>query len=215
MSSAWAPISTPGGGTAKVRSSKPSVFRSASMIGIGSFHGRVVVIDVSDLLAVQVAELVLDELDRRRALRPVGRGDREQIGVARTIGGGGNSEAGRRRRNVILFKPLVQRDGLRRAVQRHQDGALLLLPLIGLYRVRHLVAVVDLVVLDLVPVDPALRVDQIEIIMHRRAQHRADDLRRAGAVALDADCQRLVLRPGGPGKRDRRGGARHERQHAA
>jgi len=116
---------------------------------------------------------------------------------------------------VVFLEPLVQRDGLRRPVQRHQDCAFLLLALIGLDRIRHLVAVVDLVVDDLVAVDATLRIDQVEVIVHRRAQHGADDLRRAGAVALDADDQRLVLRAGGPGKRDRRGGAHHERQHAA
>ncbi len=43
--------------------------------------GRVVVIDIGDLLALQTAtQFVLDELDRRRPLRPIGRSDREQVG---------------------------------------------------------------------------------------------------------------------------------------
>src|SRR5205807_2581501 len=44
---------------------------------------RVVVEDVGDLLAFEVpAQFVLDELDGRGALRPVGGGDREQVRIA-------------------------------------------------------------------------------------------------------------------------------------
>jgi hypothetical protein len=42
--------------------------------------GWIVIIDVRDLLALEAAaRFVLDELDRRCALGPIGRGDREQI----------------------------------------------------------------------------------------------------------------------------------------
>ena len=108
--------------------------------------GGVVVIDIGDLLALEVAaQLILGELDRRRALRPIGRGDREQIGIAGAVGRRRDAEAGRGRRHLVLLEPLVQRHGLRRAVERHHHGAHLLLPLVGLDRRRHLVVVVDLV----------------------------------------------------------------------
>ena len=90
--------------------------------------------------------------------------------------------------------------------------ALLLLALIGLDRRRHLVVVVDLGRLDLVALDPALRIDQLVIILHRRAQHGADDLGRAGAVALHADHDSLSpARPRGAGERQRRDRAERQR----
>src|SRR5215813_9357238 len=71
--------------------------------------GGVVVEDVGDLLALQVAgQLVLDKLDGAGALRPIGRGDREQVGVARPVRRGRDSEAGRGRRYLVLFQPLIE-----------------------------------------------------------------------------------------------------------
>ena len=95
--------------------------------------------------------------------------------------------------DLVLFEPLVQRLGLRRAVDRHADRAFLLLALIVLDRRRHLVAGVDLGMVDRVAVDQWLRVGVVEIILLGRAQHRADDLRRPGAVAGHADHDLLLL----------------------
>ncbi len=177
--------------------------------------GRVVVIDIGDLLAFEIAaELVLGELDRPSGLRPIGCGDREQIRKAGAVGGGGDAEAGRSRRHLVLLEPLVQGHGLRRAVERHHHDAHLLLPLIGLDRRRHLVLVVDLVAADHPAVDPALRIDQLVIILHRRAQHGADDLGRAGAVALVADQDLLGLGHRRRGQHQPGRGAGGEPRHA-
>jgi hypothetical protein len=75
---------------------------------------------------------------------------------------------------------------------------------------------VDLVGLDLVAFDPALGIDEVDVILHRRAQPDADDLGRPGAVALIADHDlALLLRRCGsgeaqrPGRGDRAGYQRH------
>src|SRR6266850_173012 len=48
--------------------------------------GRIVVIDVGDLLAFEAAtQFFLDELDRPRCLRPIGCGYWEQIGKASAV----------------------------------------------------------------------------------------------------------------------------------
>jgi len=117
---------------------------------------RVVVEQIGDLLALQAPpKLVLDELDRRCALGPIRRGDREDIGIARPIGCRRGAEAGRRARNLILGQPLRQRLRLRRPVEHDRDRTFGLLSLIGLDRRRHLVLVVDLVPFDPVALDPA------------------------------------------------------------
>jgi hypothetical protein len=72
--------------------------------------------------------------------------------------------------------------------------------LVGFDRGRDLVLVVDLVDLDLVAFDPTRRVGQVVVVVHRRAQHDAGDLGRAGAVALHADQHLLLLRPRRAGK---------------
>ena len=96
---------------------------------------RVVVEQISDLLALEIsAQLVLDELDRGRALRIVGGGDGKQEGVAGSVGRRRDPEAGRGPGDVVLRKLLAERLGLRRAVQRDQHGALLLVALVGLHR---------------------------------------------------------------------------------
>src|SRR6516225_9607267 len=70
--------------------------------------GRVVVEDVSDLLAFETAaQLVLDELDRPRALRPVGCRDRKQVGKALPVGRGGNPETRRGAGDLVLRELLV------------------------------------------------------------------------------------------------------------
>ncbi len=150
--------------------------------------GGIVVEDVGDLLALEVpAQLVLDELYGCGALRPVGRRHREQVRIARPVGRRRDAEPGRGRRDLVFFQPLVERHRHRRAVQGHQHRAFLLVALISFDRGRDLVLVVDLVDLELVPLNPAAGIDQVVIIVHRRAQHDTGDLRRTGAVALHPD----------------------------
>src|SRR5215831_17579708 len=56
--------------------------------------GWVVEEDVRDLLALQAAaELLLHEVHRRRALRPVRGGDGEDVGIADAVGRGRAAEA--------------------------------------------------------------------------------------------------------------------------
>src|SRR5262249_61952732 len=58
--------------------------------------GRVVVEDVRDLLALEAApELFLDEVHGRGALRPVGGGNGEDVGIADAVGRGRAAKAGR------------------------------------------------------------------------------------------------------------------------
>src|SRR5438445_70355 len=56
---------------------------------------RVVEEEVGDLLALEVTQLVLDELDGPGALRPIRRRNREEIGKALAVGRSGDAEAGR------------------------------------------------------------------------------------------------------------------------
>ena len=57
--------------------------------------GRVVIEEIRKLLAVKTAaQFLLGKLDRRRALRPIGRRDREQIRKALTVRRGGDAETG-------------------------------------------------------------------------------------------------------------------------
>src|SRR6266849_4469208 len=166
--------------------------------------GRVVVEDVSDLLALEVAaQFVLDELDGAGALRPVSRRNREEIGKALAVGRCGDAEAGRGPGDLVLAQFLVQRLHLRRTVDHDRGGAFALLALISLDRRRHLVFVVDLHVFDLEALDPALRIDQVVIVLDRRADDNAVDLRRPGAVAHAADHDLLLLRRGGASEAQR------------
>src|SRR5216683_2697235 len=162
--------------------------------------GRVVEEDVGDLLALQIAaQFVLDELDRPGALRPISRRHREEIGIALAVGRRGNAEAGRGTGDLVLFELLVERLHLRRTVDHDRSGAFAFLALIRFDRRRHLVFVVDLHVLDLETFHAALRIDQVVIVLDRRAYDDAVYLRRAGAVAHAADHD-LLLRRGGTGE---------------
>src|SRR6266436_6584637 len=166
--------------------------------------GRVVVEDVGDLFALEAAaQFVLDELDGPGALRPVSRGNREEVGIALAVGRGGDAEAGRGARDLVFFQFLVERLDLRRTEDHDRSGAFALLALIGLDRRRHLVFVVDLHVFDLIALDPALRIDQVVIVLDRRAYDHAVDLRRPGAVAHAADHDLLLLRRDGAGEPQR------------
>src|SRR6266852_399565 len=178
--------------------------------------GRVVVEDVGYLLAFEVAaQFVLDELDGPGALRPVSRRNREEIGKALAVGRCGDAEAGRGPGDLILAQFLVQRLHLRRTVDHDRGGAFALLALISLDGRRHLVFVVDLHVFDLEALDPALRIDQVVIVLDRRADDNAVDLRRPGAVAHAADHDLLRLRRRAPGDAQRRYGADAEPQQAS
>src|SRR6185436_17830624 len=55
--------------------------------------GRVVVEDEGDLLALEIAQLLLDEGDGGAGLRPVAGSDREDVGIALAVGGSGAAEA--------------------------------------------------------------------------------------------------------------------------
>src|SRR5262245_49717437 len=126
--------------------------------------GRVVIEEVRDLLALEAAtELLLGEVDGRRALRPVGGGDGEDVRVARAVGGGGAAEAGRRPRDAILGQPRRQRIDVRRAIDVDADRALLLVSLVGLNPGGHLVLVVDLDRPELVTVDATLGVHEGDV----------------------------------------------------
>src|SRR5262249_164284 len=119
--------------------------------------GRIVVKDVGDLFALEVAaELVLDKLYRRGALRPVGRGDWKQIRERLSVGRRGDGKAGRGAGDLVLFQLLVERLDLRRPIDQDRARTFPLLALVGLDRGRHLVLVVDLHVPDLEAFDPAL-----------------------------------------------------------
>src|SRR5205823_10025310 len=109
--------------------------------------GRIVVIDVGDLLALEAAtRFVLDELYSRRALRPVSRRDWEQIREPAAVRRSGDAETGRRAGDLVLLELLVECLSLRRAVDHKGDGALALLALVFLDCRRHLVFVVELIV---------------------------------------------------------------------
>src|ERR1700752_3278904 len=61
----------------------------------------VIVEDIRDLFAFEAAaQLVLDKLNRGGALRPIGRGDREEVGVAGPVRRCGDPEPGRGRRDL-------------------------------------------------------------------------------------------------------------------
>ena len=95
------------------------------------------------------------------------------------------------------------------AYERHKaEGAVSLGALICLHAGRNLVFMVDLVGPDLEPLDPAFRVDEVDVVLDRRAQADADDLCRAGAVALLADQDFALL------LRQARLGERHHRRRA-
>src|SRR6266478_6225269 len=161
----------------------------------------VVIKDVGDLLALETAaELLLDELDGRGALRPIGRSYREQIRKTLTVGRGGNAKTRRGAGDLVLAQLLVQRLNLWRAVDHDRSRTFPLLALIGLNRRRHFVLVVDFQVFDLIALDPALRIDQVIIVLECRANPRAVDLRRPGAVAHPANDHFLLLRSRNPGE---------------
>ena len=175
--------------------------------------GGIVIVDIGDFLALEAAaQFVFDELDGGSALREIARGDREQVGIFLAVRRCRDAETGRRRRDLVLFEPLVQRVGLRRAVHRHEHGTLLLLVLIGFDRRRHLVRGIDLGRLDRIAIKHMAGIDEVEIVVHRRAQHRPDDLCRAGAIALHADHDLFLLGRRRPGEAQRGRSAHDERQ---
>ena len=178
----------------------------------GLAPGGVVVEDVRDLLALEApAELLLHEVHRRRALRPVGGGNREDIRVPLTVGGGGAPEARRGAGNPILCQPLGERVDLGRAVDGDGHGAFLLVALVGLHGRRYLVFVVDLQSPDLVALDPALAVHEGDVVVEAGAQDRSDDLRRSGPVALHTDDD-LALRLGVGGSAREQAARRHDQR---
>ena len=149
---------------------------------------RVVVEEVRDLLALQAAaELLLGEVDGRGALRPVRGRDGEDVRIADAVGGGGAAEARRGAGDLVFRQLRGERVDLRRAVDGHGDGALLLVALVGLDGRRHLVLVVDLERLDLAPLDPALAVHEREVVVHPGTEDSAHDLGRPRPIALHAD----------------------------
>ncbi len=171
---------------------------------------RVVVEEIGDLLALQPAHLLLGELHRGARLRPVAGRDREGVGEALAVGGRRGAEAGRGAEDLVLLELLVERRGLRRAVEAFQHGAFLLEALMRFHGGRHLVLVVDLDDLDLEAFDAALAVDQGDIVLIAGAQHRADRRGRTGAVALKAEHQLLRLGVGlRPAERQGRGRCRN------
>src|SRR4030095_11889346 len=118
--------------------------------------GRVVIEDVCDLLPLEVAaELLLDEVHRRRALRPVGGGDGEDVGVPNPVGGGGAAEAGGGAGNAILRQLGGERIDVRGAIHVDGHGAFLLVALVRLHPGRYLVFVIDFEGPDLVALNPA------------------------------------------------------------
>src|SRR6266702_1689595 len=178
--------------------------------------GRVVDKDVGDLLALEVAaQFVLDELDGPGALRPISRRHWEEIGKALAVGRCGDAKAGRGAGDLVLAQFLVQRLHLRRTVDHDRGGAFALLALIGLDCRRHLVFVVDLHVFDLEALDPTLRIDQVVIVLDRRAYDDAVDLRRPGAVAHAADHDLLLLRRGGASEAQRGRRASRDRHNGS
>ena len=198
MSSTCAPISTPGAGTAKVLQLEAFALGQVLEDDERLLAGRVVIEQVGDLLALEVAaQLLLGEGDGGRALRPVAGGDREDVGVALAVGGGGRAEARRGAEDLVLLELLGEGGGLRRAVDAFQHRAFLLEALVRLHGRRHLVLVIDLDHADLVALDAALAVQQRDVVVIAGAQEHADGLGRAGAVALQAEHQLLVLRDGG------------------
>src|SRR5215471_6253136 len=71
---------------------------------------------------------------------------------------------------------------------------------------------VDLVEPDPIAFDPALGIDQIDVIHNARAQDDADELRCAGAIALLADHQLFLLRRRPVNHADKARRGRGERQ---
>ena len=173
--------------------------------------GRIVVEDISDLLAREIsAQLLLDELDRGGALRPVRGGDREDVRVACSVGRGRGTEARRGAGDTVFGQFLRQRLDLRRAVDHDRDRTVTLEEFVALHRRRDLVLVVDLARDDLVSLDPALRVDQVHVVLNGGTQVDAHDLRRTGAVALVAYQHLLLLRPRRTGEPQPDGGSRRQ-----
>ena len=170
---------------------------------------RVVVEEVGDLLALEVAQLLLGEGHRGPGLRPVAGRDREGIGEALAVGGRRGAEARRRAEDLVLLELLVQRRGLRRAVEAFQHRAFLLEALMRFHGRRHLVLVVDLEDLDLEALDAALAVHQGDVVLIAGAQHRAHVRRRPGPVALQAEHEFLLGEGLASAERQGRGRCRH------
>ena len=150
--------------------------------------GGIVVEDERDLLALEVpSELLLHEVHRGRCLRPVRGGDGEDVGIADAVGSGGATEARGGAGDPIFRQLRRERIDVRRAVDGDGHRAFLLVALVGLHARRHLVLVVDLQRLDLVALDPALGVDQRDVVVEARAEDRPHDLGRPRPIALHAD----------------------------
>src|SRR5215469_5726896 len=83
----------------------------------GLVSGRVVIIDIGDFLALETAaQFVLNEVERGRALRPIGRGDGEEVREAVAVGRSRNAKSRRRAGDFVLLQLLVQSLYLRRPV---------------------------------------------------------------------------------------------------
>src|SRR6185503_18298462 len=159
--------------------------------------GGVVEEQIGDLLALQAsAQILLDERDRGSGLRPVAGRQWEDVGIALAVGGRGVAEARRGAEDLVLLELLGQRRDLRSAVDAFEYGALHLEALVRLHGRRHLVLVVDLEHADLVAFDAALAVNEADVVVIAGAKEYAHGLRGAGAVALQAEHQLLVLRAG-------------------
>src|SRR5271167_3542033 len=128
--------------------------------------GRIVVEQISDFLTFEIAaKLVFDKLDRRCALRPIGRGNWEEIRIARTVGRSCGAEAWGGARYLVLVQFLRQRLRLRRPVEHDRDCAFSLLTLIGLDCWRYLVFDVDFIGFDPVAFDATPQVYQIDVVL--------------------------------------------------
>ena len=145
----------------------------------------VVVIDVRDLGAL-CGPLVLDVLHRCRRLRPIRGGYREDVRKTLAVRRIGAPEARRQTRNLVFHVPRRQRVDDRRAVIHRRHAAFALDAFVSLDAAIDLVGVLHLDVAHRMPVDAALLVDQLDVVVGAGAQQRADELRRAGAVALAA-----------------------------
>src|SRR6516164_3221420 len=145
---------------------------------------RIVVQEISYLLAIKTAaELVFDELNHRRALRPICRGNREEIRIAQTVGRSCGAITRRGARYLVFIQFLRQRLSRRCPPKHDRHRAFSLLTLIGLDCRRYLVFDVDFITFDTVAFDTTPPVYQIDVVLVGRTDVDANDLRRSGTVA--------------------------------
>ena len=147
----------------------------------------------------------LDVLHRRCRLRPIRGRHREDVREALPVRRIGAPEARRQARDLVFHVPRRQRVDDRRAVIHRRHAALALDAFVSLNAAVDLVGVLHLDVAHRMAVDTALLVDQLDVVVRAGTQQRADELRRAGAVALPAH-DNLIGRQQSPG-------AEQQRQH--